>query len=84
MHLSDYLEAQKLTYEDFGALISVTPTSVYRYAHGQRFPKRAICTLIEEKTKGAVKFEDFLQAEERRQAEAKKAKRKRPNGKSHG
>lgn len=59
MHLSIYLEREKLSYDDFGALIGVTGTSVYRYAKGQRRPIAKLIPKIIQATNNAVTANDF-------------------------
>lgn len=69
MSLSNYLQNNKLSYEDFGSLIGATATTVYRYTKGLRVPKPAIMQAISKVTKGEVTANDFY--------ELQKTKRKR-------
>ena len=64
MRLAEYLEKHELSAAGFGRLIGVTGSTVWRYAHGQRTPRRAIIHRIVEATGGAVTANDFLAPDE--------------------
>jgi len=57
--LSQYLEHNKLTYEQFADLIGSTSTSVYRYAKGLRIPESEQMRRIYDVTGGKVSANDF-------------------------
>jgi transcriptional regulator with XRE-family HTH domain len=59
MSLSFYLEKHQLSYEEFGALIGVTGTTVYRYVKGDRLPTRKVMAKIANATSGKITANDF-------------------------
>ena len=70
MKLADYLMRNRLTPNQFAAMISVCAETVRRYAKGDRFPSRNIIDRIEAATKGAVKANDLMMRREPAKAAA--------------
>jgi predicted transcriptional regulator len=60
MSLSTYLQKNGLSYDDFGQMIGVTATSVYRYAMGDRFPRPSILSRIKKATRGEITYDVLL------------------------
>jgi len=57
--LSLYLKKNELSYDDFGALIGCSGTSVYRYAVGLRIPAPRVMRRIIEVTQGELSANHF-------------------------
>ena len=61
MKLSDYLEANGLSYAEFARTIGVKgKDTVRRYANGDRMPQGDLMTRIAEATNGKVTANDFF------------------------
>lgn len=61
MQLSEWLKINKKSYEEFGYLIGVTATAVYRYARGSRRPEDEKMIQIFSVTGGEVSPNDFYE-----------------------
>lgn len=66
MCLQSYLDQNKISDEEFGALIGVTATSVYRYRKGHRKPDDEIMQKIFSITSGAVDANGFYKLKRKR------------------
>lgn len=60
MTLTDYLAANGISYDAFGARLSVTGEAVRLWATGARYPSRKNMHAIVRETGGAVTPNDFL------------------------
>jgi len=63
MTLDKYLKANGLSRRAFGEMIDVERSTVARWALGDRQPPLAMVARIEQVTGGAVRFEDWLEAD---------------------
>lgn len=61
MTLQEYLEKRDLTEAEFAQIIGKNQTTVGRYKRGTLMPRPSTIVKIEEVTKGAVKFKDWVQ-----------------------
>ena len=59
MHLTNYLAKHGISYPKFARSLNVSPITVYRWAHGLRFPARHL-PHIAAITGGAVTANDFV------------------------
>lgn len=59
MQLLTYLKHQKISPAVFALAVGVSPTTVYRWLAGQRFPSRHL-TQIKKVTRGHVTANDFV------------------------
>jgi len=62
MILRDFLSEYEGGAAAFAAAIGVTAQAVYRYASGERIPRRAVMLVIAEKSDGKVRPTDFYAA----------------------
>lgn len=61
MTLQEYLEKYDLTEAEFAAKIGKNQTTVGRYKRRTLTPRPPVIAQIQEATKGAVKFKDWVQ-----------------------
>jgi hypothetical protein len=62
MKLKHWLKLNKFTGTRFGALIGVKAQAVYRYADGDRIPRKEVMEKITTVTRGKVRPDDFYSA----------------------
>jgi transcriptional regulator with XRE-family HTH domain len=62
MHLSDYLRAERLTDEQFGRRLGVSPFAVGKWRRGERFPRVDVLRRIEVETGGKVTASDLVRS----------------------
>jgi len=66
MTLQEYLDLSKRRQTDFVEMTGFAPGTVSRWLSGTRVPSRAAIMRIQDVTKGAVTFSDWMQPHDRR------------------
>jgi transcriptional regulator with XRE-family HTH domain len=64
MTLKEYLDLSKSRQSDFVALTGFAPGTVSRWLSGDRVPSRSAIVRIQDVTKGAVTFADWMQRDD--------------------
>ena len=64
MQIKKFLEKNGTSYSEFAKKVAGTPTSVFRYIKGTRFPDRDTLKKIYKETNGQVTPNDFFLDEE--------------------
>jgi transcriptional regulator with XRE-family HTH domain len=64
MTLKEYLELSKSRQRDFVELTGFAPGTVSRWLSGDRVPSRSAIVRIQDVTKGAVTFADWMQRDD--------------------
>lgn len=59
MKFMEYLEREKLTYDEVSAHIGCSKNTIYRIAHGMHYPKPTLANLISEYTDFEVTLDDL-------------------------
>tara|TARA_B100001248_G_C26997350_1_gene281782 strand:+ start:313 stop:516 length:204 start_codon:yes stop_codon:yes gene_type:complete len=63
LKLEEFRKQKKLSHKKLAALLGqdIDHTTVFRWCNGERIPRKAMMTLITEKTNGKVKASSFYE-----------------------
>jgi len=68
MRFADYLDREKLTYDEVAAHLYCTKNTIYRIAKGIHFPKPTLAKMIVELCNGEVTLDELYEGRPRKHA----------------